>query len=133
MIVTSLIRRRIGHRTWQAVHLTSWLAWPIAVLHGLGTGSDTQAGWGQIVYVACAAVVLVACWCRLAIGWPTNAGTRVMAGVASILVPILVIVWAMSGPLESGWARRAGTPAPAASSSTGVASQPVDRPAGAGG
>jgi len=135
VIVTSLVRRRIGHRTWQAVHLTSWLAWPIAVLHGLGTGSDTQAGWGQIVYVACAAAVLVACWCRLAIGWPANAGTRVAAGVASVLVPILVFVWAMSGPLESGWARRAGAPAPAASATTGAAapSASSDPAAGVGG
>jgi methionine sulfoxide reductase heme-binding subunit len=119
IVVTSLLRRRVGYRVWQAVHLTSWLAWPVAVLHGLGTGSDSQNGWGQIVYVACAAAVLVACWCRLAIGWPTHAGTRILAGVASLVVPILVIGWALSGPLQTGWAQRAGTPAPVASSSTG--------------
>src|SRR5262249_17389796 len=59
--VTSLLRRRIGYRGWQAVHLTSWLAWPLAVLHGLGTGSDTQHGWAQLVYIVCAASRLVAC------------------------------------------------------------------------
>jgi sulfoxide reductase heme-binding subunit YedZ len=110
VVVTSLVRRRIGYRAWQAVHLTSWLAWPVAVLHGLGTGSDSQTGWGQIVYIACAAVVLVACWSRLAIGWPTNAGTRIVAGVVSVVLPVAVVVWALAGPMQGGWAKRAGTP-----------------------
>jgi methionine sulfoxide reductase heme-binding subunit len=131
VIVTSLVRRHIGHRTWQAVHLASWLAWPVAVLHGLGTGSDTQNGWGQVVYVACALAVLVACWCRLAIGWPTNAGARVLAGVASVVVPIVVIGWALAGPLEPGWAKRAGTPAPPSSGSSGAASYVSDHAGGA--
>ena len=131
VVVASLVRRRISHGVWRVVHLTSWLAWPIAVLHGLGTGSDSQAGWGQLVYVICALVVLVSCWCRLAIGWPTNAGARVAAGVASVLVPLVVIVWAVAGPLEPGWAKRAGTPAPPSSTSTGAAPLVPDHSPGA--
>jgi hypothetical protein len=110
IIVTSLLRRHIGYRGWLAVHLTSWLSWPLAILHGLGTGSDSQHGWAQLVYVLCAASVLVACWARLAIGWPDHAGTRVLAGAASVLIALLVTAWALSGPLQSGWAQRAGTP-----------------------
>ena len=110
IIITSLLRRHIGYRGWQAVHLTSWLAWPLAILHGLGTGSDSQHGWAQLVYIVCAAAVLVACWARLAIGWPDHAGTRVLAGAASVVVALLVTAWALSGPLQSGWAQRADAP-----------------------
>jgi methionine sulfoxide reductase heme-binding subunit len=132
IIVTSLLRRRVGYRAWQMVHLTSWLAWPVAMLHSLGTGSDTQNGWGQLVYIACAAAVLVACWCRLAIGWPANAGARVLAGIASVVLPILIIGWALAGPLQAGWAKRAGTPASITSSSTSSAA-PFPGATGAGG
>jgi predicted ferric reductase len=111
IIVTSLLRRHIGYRGWQAVHLTSWLAWPLAILHGLGTGTDSQHGWAQIVYIVCAAAVLVACWARLAIGWPDHAGTRVLAGAVSVLIAMLVTAWALAGPLQPGWSQRAGAPA----------------------
>jgi methionine sulfoxide reductase heme-binding subunit len=132
IVLTSLLRRRVGYRAWQVVHLTSWLAWPVAMLHSLGTGSDTQNGWGQLIYVVCAAAVLVACWCRLAIGWPANAGARVLAGIASIVVPILIIGWALSGPLQSGWAQRAGTPSSITSSSSSGAA-PFPGTTGGGG
>jgi hypothetical protein len=32
------------------------------------------------------------------------------AAVASVLVPLLVLAWTVTGPLQVGWARRAGTP-----------------------
>ena len=40
--VTSVIRRRLGYRAWRAVHWLAYASWPVAVLHGLGTGSDTK-------------------------------------------------------------------------------------------
>ena len=36
--ITSLVRRRLGYRTWRAVHWLAYVSWPIAVLHTLGTG-----------------------------------------------------------------------------------------------
>jgi predicted ferric reductase len=38
--ITSVIRRRLGYRAWRAVHWLAYASWPVAVLHGLGTGSD---------------------------------------------------------------------------------------------
>jgi predicted ferric reductase len=57
VIITSLIRVRLGYRTWRAVHWLAYACWPIAVIHGLGTGSDTSQGWMRIVYVAAVAAV----------------------------------------------------------------------------
>ena len=45
LTVTSLLRTRMGLRSWRVVHWTAYLCWPVAVLHGLGTGTDTTARW----------------------------------------------------------------------------------------
>jgi sulfoxide reductase heme-binding subunit YedZ len=108
--VTSLIRDRLGHRTWRAVHWLVYAAWPVAVLHGLGTGSDVKQGWMTAVFLACGAAVAGAVIVRAVIGWPQDlacrlGGVGVMAGFALALV-----IWLPSGPLAPGWARRAGTP-----------------------
>ena len=44
VLVTSLLRRRIGVRAWRAVHWAAYACWPIALLHTLGSGSDVQRG-----------------------------------------------------------------------------------------
>ena len=40
VIATSLLRVRLGVRTWRAVHWLTYAAWPVAVLHYLTTGTD---------------------------------------------------------------------------------------------
>jgi hypothetical protein len=45
VLVTSLLRTRIGPRTWRAVHWAGYACWPIALVHGLGTGTDGAARW----------------------------------------------------------------------------------------
>ena len=59
VIVSSLLRARLGRRAWRAVHWLSSAMWPIAVLHGLGTGTDGGDLWGQLVVGAC--VLAVGC------------------------------------------------------------------------
>ena len=133
LVITSLARERLGYRGWRAVHWTAYACWPVAVVHGLGSGSDTRLGWVQIIYVVCVAAVLCSLWWRLAQGWsrvsPRRRGTAVLA---SVVLPAGVAVWALSGPLQSGWARRSGTPMAllgaqaktSSSSSPGVATRP---------
>lgn len=53
MIASSLIRARIGQRTWRAIHWLAYGTWPLAVVHGLGTGTDATAPWAWLVNVAC--------------------------------------------------------------------------------
>jgi methionine sulfoxide reductase heme-binding subunit len=45
VVVTSLLRDRIGRRTWRAIHWTSYASWPLAVEHTLTAGSDAFAPW----------------------------------------------------------------------------------------
>jgi predicted ferric reductase len=57
IVVTSLLRARFGQRVWRAVHWLAYAAWPLAVLHSLGTGSDSDSWWLRQIDLVCAFVV----------------------------------------------------------------------------
>jgi len=65
LIVTSLLRERIGQRTWRAVHWLAYGAWPLAVLHGAGSGSDAFATWMIAIEATCIVAVGIALTWRL--------------------------------------------------------------------
>jgi hypothetical protein len=111
LIATSLLRTRIPYRIWRAVHWAAYACWPLAVVHGLGTGSDPKSPVILALVVLCVAAVLVAGAWRLASGWPEHARARVLSGAAGAVLVLVVAGWALAGPLASGWAARAGTPA----------------------
>jgi sulfoxide reductase heme-binding subunit YedZ len=66
MLVTSLLRERIGQRTWRLVHWAAYLGWPLALLHGIGSGSDLGASWMLAIQAGCVAVVALALLWRIA-------------------------------------------------------------------
>ncbi|WP_340375565.1 ferric reductase-like transmembrane domain-containing protein [Streptomyces sp. SS7] len=66
VLVTSLLRERLGHRTWRAVHWLAYASWPVALVHGLGIGTDTGADWMTWLTVACVTTVVTAGGTRLA-------------------------------------------------------------------
>ena len=109
--LTSMMRRRLGHRAWRATHWFAYLCWPIAVLHAVGTGSDIKQLWMEALLAGCVIALIVAVWARVGFGWPARRGLRGSAIAASIALPAAFALWLPSGPLGSNWARRAGTPA----------------------
>ncbi|HEY3869672.1 MAG TPA: ferric reductase-like transmembrane domain-containing protein [Actinocrinis sp.] len=116
LTVTSLLRARIGHRVWRLVHWLAYACWPLSVVHGLGTGTDTRSPFVLVLTVLCVVAVLAAVGWRLADGWPVNAGVRLAAGAIGAVMTLVVIGWTLAGPLKPGWSARAGTPAPPSSS-----------------
>ena len=81
VVATSLLRSRLSHRAWHTVHLASWACWAMAVVHGLGIGTDlgrTPAAlmapahrWAALPALACIGVVLAAAVARIWRGlWP---------------------------------------------------------------
>ena len=111
VLITSLVRHRLGYRTWRLVHWLSYASWPAAVLHSVGTGSDAKRGWLLVLTAACVIAVVGAVWWRIAAGWPQHLGRRVVALAASIVTPLALTAFVMAGPLRAGWAKTAGTPA----------------------
>lgn len=109
LTLTSMLRARVGLRMWRAVHWLAYAAWPLALVHGLGTGSDSRLGWLAILTLACAAAVAAAVVVRL-LRAHAHPRLRVAAGVATVAVAALVVGWYRSGPAQPGWAARAGTP-----------------------
>ena len=112
LIVTSLLRLRIGLRTWRVVHWLAYAAWPVALVHALGTGSDARTGWLGVLAVACTGAVALSVLWR---AWVARSGSvplRAGGALAALTVPIAILAWAESGPLQTGWAARAGTPTP---------------------
>jgi methionine sulfoxide reductase heme-binding subunit len=66
VVVTSLVRVRLGRRWWLAVHWLSYACWPAALAHAIGIGPGLRNGRLLDLAVACiAAVVIAAAW-RLA-------------------------------------------------------------------
>ena len=108
--ITSLVRRRLGYRAWRAIHWLAYASWPVAVLHGLGTGSDVKQWWMLGLTAACIMAVLVAVWTRLAHVSSDHAGLRAPATALAVITPIGLAIFALAGPLQQGWARKAGTP-----------------------
>ena len=107
--LTSAFRRRLGLRAWRGVHWLAYVCWPIALLHGLGTGSDSRIGGAQFVYVLCVLAVVAAGAWRLAVATWVPAGRRLALGSAGIVVMVGTAVFALQGPLRPGWSQRAGT------------------------
>ena len=92
MIVTSLLRDRLGHAAWRAVHWLAYAAWPLAVAHSITAGSDGIAVWMLAVTGLCVLAVGAALFYRLEAG-RTNR-SRLPAVAAGTAAPI---------PAEPAW------------------------------
>jgi len=58
LVVTSLLRQRIGHRLWRAIHWAAYALWPMAILHTIGTGTDMRSLWMVGLVVSCSLMVV---------------------------------------------------------------------------
>lgn len=76
IVVTSLLRRRLGSRTWRAVHWFAYAMWPIAWVHGIGSGTDRGSAWYLLLAVAAAITVATALIWRLGPNFATLGGRR---------------------------------------------------------
>jgi methionine sulfoxide reductase heme-binding subunit len=109
LIVTSLLRTRMGFRSWQLVHWAAYLCWPVAVLHGLGTGTDTPTTWVLILTVGCVLVIAALTLWRLTRAWPARPLASTVAVVLIVVTLIAGGAWLHAGPLAPHWSTRAGT------------------------
>ncbi|MBJ7338162.1 ferric reductase-like transmembrane domain-containing protein [Mycolicibacterium sp.] len=59
VIVSSLLRHRLGARTFRVLHWSTYALWPIALAHALGNGTDAGRAW-FLVFAACCALIVAA-------------------------------------------------------------------------
>jgi methionine sulfoxide reductase heme-binding subunit len=126
VMITSLLRERLNHRTWQAIHLLVYLSWPVALWHGLGTGTDTRLPWVLAIDIVCVAGVAWAIWWRLRM--TENPAARAAGFLTLASVPLFSAVFVLLGPLQPGWAKRAGTPVALLGSKTTPEASPAAQP-----
>jgi sulfoxide reductase heme-binding subunit YedZ len=107
--VTSALRLRLGRRRWKAVHWFAYAAWPLGLLHAIGSGTDTRLPLQLWLYASCLASVVAAAWWRLYRAGPCRIAGRLTAAAAVAAVPLLVAVFLATGPLQTGWSRHAAT------------------------
>jgi predicted ferric reductase len=81
VLVTSLLRERVGLRLWRAVHWLAYACWPLALIHSIGSGSDATATWMLAVDAVCVVPVAVAVAWRLVSARGSNRSA--LAAVAS--------------------------------------------------
>lgn len=108
LVLTSMVRTRLSYRAWRAVHWLAYASWPIALWHGLGTGSDSKLPWLLVLDALCVLAVAAAALWRLQLA--PRGRTRAIGRAATAAIAVATVVFAAVGPLQSGWARRAGTP-----------------------
>ena len=80
VIVTSLLRERIGHQVWRAIHWASYAAWPLAVEHTLTAGSDSWSLWMLAVQGTCIVAVSAALVHRLTSGGTNRSRLAAVTG-----------------------------------------------------
>lgn len=109
--VTSALRRRLGVRRWKTVHWLAYAAWPLALFHGVGTGTDTRLPLQLWLYAGCLGAVVAAVWWRLVKAGPGRVAGRLTAAVATTAVPVVLTAFLATGPLQPGWSQRAASTA----------------------
>ena len=68
LVATSLARRWLKPQLWRAVHWLAYAAWPVALVHAFGTGSDGQLGWLAVVGFGCLGAVALGALARAGLG-----------------------------------------------------------------
>jgi methionine sulfoxide reductase heme-binding subunit len=91
LIVTSVGRMRLGHRSWRLVHWCGYACWPVAVVHALGAGTDAHRSWAAGLTVAILALVAAAAAWRALQRWPERRLLRLgLITAAAVGVPAVL-------------------------------------------
>jgi methionine sulfoxide reductase heme-binding subunit len=65
LILTSLARAHLPRRTWRGIHWLAYAAWPVALVHSIGSSTDLQSGWLLVMAIGSALAVAAAGLWRL--------------------------------------------------------------------
>jgi hypothetical protein len=129
------VRGRVGYAWWRRFHALAFVAFAMALMHGIATGSDTRTPWALALYGGSLFLVGFLLILRLFPEEPKR--SRPVAAGLAIMAVAGAIGFSLVGPLQPGWnARAGGATATGATSSSDAASAtgggPAATPAPAG-
>jgi hypothetical protein len=105
---TTQIRPLIGWVWWKRLHAFAYAAYLLALVHGLGTGSDTKTLWGMAIYAGSAVLVGGLLIQRLLTPIGKTGRTYPRVATLSALLLAGIGAWSLVGPLRPGWNAIAG-------------------------
>lgn len=73
LIASSDMMKRIGKKTWRAIHFLAFPGFAMGLVHGILLGTDTQEDWMKWTYVATAGLIVVLTVFRIAVPRPAGA------------------------------------------------------------
>lgn len=76
VILTSVLRNRIGVRIFRIMHWATYALWPVALAHALGNGTDTDHNWFLLFGGCCVLTVAAALVWRLRANYVEYADAR---------------------------------------------------------
>jgi hypothetical protein len=109
VLLTSALRHRVGYGSWRFIHWLAYLCWPIALIHGLGSGTDARLPVVLFVEAVCTAAVLAAFGWRMATGRNLPVEGRTAAVTGAVVLTLAIAGFAALGPLRPNWSHRSGT------------------------
>jgi sulfoxide reductase heme-binding subunit YedZ len=88
VLITSLVRARLGYGVWRAIHWLAYACWATAVGHTLGLGNDLKAGhvWIIVLTWVCIGVAAAAVAVRIAWAVEPPAGRQDAGGSPRVAV-----------------------------------------------
>ena len=106
--ISTWLRPMIGYTLWRRLHVFTLGVYGLVTIHGLATGSDTRTWWAIAMYaVSLAAVTLLLVMRLLTPLRPHGRAHPVLAALTALTV-VIILAWAMAGPLQAGWSTAAG-------------------------
>jgi predicted ferric reductase len=79
LVATSLLRPHLRPGTWRGVHWLAYGAWPVALVHGLGVGTDVATELMRWITAASVTAVGTAVAWRVSRRWPWRLLARILA------------------------------------------------------
>jgi sulfoxide reductase heme-binding subunit YedZ len=98
ILVSSVLRMRLGLQRWRLVHVLAYVSWTAAVMHGAAPGTDVRVPWVADLDIFCVAVVVTAAVARLLQLQRHQPVRLLVGGAAAALVLTGFISWVHSGP-----------------------------------
>ncbi|TAN29799.1 MAG: hypothetical protein EPN30_01795 [Actinomycetota bacterium] len=109
VVITSLLRVKMGYKSWRLVHWASYPVFALSIIHGLGSGTDSSLWISKVIYLAVGGALVAAIVARLIARKDLRAGAKAALSGMTIAVPFVIVLWALSGPFGANWAKRAQT------------------------